>query len=283
MQLLPGPDTTVYALAFAPDGSRLAAAGKDGRAWELDPYGGFRTAHLPAPATCLTYAAGGDLLVGHAAGFAKLDPERFVPGAPMRATSAPTTGLAFLTEKLLAVGTGDRVKPVGGLLMLWDVASGKLRAGALAEPAGVKGVSAAAGRVAWANGSRRVTVWDIAKPDPVHFSLKHVSPGAALSPDGVRVLAGQEWGVAVFDADTRRELWSRREHKGTVSAVAYSPDGHWLASAGRDGSVVLYSPDGRLGRTFAFPGKCYAVAFAPDGLRIAAGGDGGLAVVWDLD
>jgi WD40 repeat protein len=284
VQLLPGPDTTVYALAFRPDGTCLAATGKDGTLWELDPFGETRAAQVPAPGVSLAYSARGELFAGHGNGFARLDPDRFLPGKPAQPTPSQVTGLAFVTESLLAIGTGDRVKPVGGMLMLWDLAAGKVKGMTTAEPTGVKAVAAVAGRVAWVNGGRLLTVWEITRPDPVKFPLKHMAPSVALAPDGSRAIVAQEWGVAVFDASTRRELWSRREHKGTVSTVAYGPDGRWLASAARDGLVVLYDTEGRRGREFAFPGgKCYALAFAPDGLRLAAAGDGATVAVWDLE
>jgi WD40 repeat protein len=68
----------------------------------------------------------------------------------------------------------------------------------------------------------------------------------------------------------------RLRHGNEILAVAFSPDGKWLATAGRDRSVKIWDM-GNGHELLAYPGHDHyvrAVAFSPDGKWIAsAGGD----------
>jgi serine/threonine-protein kinase len=77
-------------------------------------------------------------------------------------------------------------------------------------------------------------------------------------------------------------------HQGWVTALAFSPDRHVLASGGVDGAVRLWSfSQSRLGDQVlprAHRGEVNVLAFAPDGRTLASGGGGmdGWIVLWDL-
>jgi eukaryotic-like serine/threonine-protein kinase len=208
----------VLALAFSPDGQRLACASVDGtlRVWEVSEGKGEVT-----------------------------EPFLTLPGPGDR----PVCSLAFSPDgRCLASGGMDRT------VRVWDVAAG---GGTAAGPLRTQDIGLNVDCVAFSPDGRRlasadagggVCVWDVStgpgeRATPLLSIRGHAGPAAsvAFSPDGRRLAsAGGDGTVTIWEASTGQELLSLRGHAEAVLGVAFSPDGGRLVSAGRDGTVQVW-------------------------------------------
>jgi WD40 repeat protein/serine/threonine protein kinase len=114
----------------------------------------------------------------------------------------------------------------------------------------------------------------------------------AMSPDGQSIAAAKGRSVWIWHAsapDHPVEIQASGEDEKLsnqmVWDVAFSPDGHWLASADWDGSVRLWNlanPHEKVQPLKAHGGAAWAVAFSPDGRTLATGGDDATIKLWNL-
>ena len=112
------------------------------------------------------------------------------------------------------------------------------------------------------------------------------APVTAATPSGRLVAFGSADGtVRLLDPATGRLRTLPRTHTGAITALAFSRDGRWLISAGRDARLVLW--DARRGRALDDvgtdgSGTLAALAVAPDGRTAHSAGRDGRVTTWDL-
>ena len=218
-------------------------------------------------------------------------------------------GVSFSPDsRWLATACQDRI------VRIWEVANGKLvhtLAGHTDEVDRVT-FSADGKRLASVGGKdATVRVWDVTSGAELHC-LKAAgtntggtvrTTSAAFSPDG-RYLASahfveikkdkekeeplapnsgrmtfdvpqiQSGEIKLWDMTTGAEVRTLRGHLDRVMAVAFTPDGKRLASAGEDRTVKFWDPltGAKCSRSAACKSPVVDLAFSPDGRRLAAVG-----------
>jgi WD40 repeat protein len=104
----------------------------------------------------------------------------------------------------------------------------------------------------------------------------------AFAPGGRLLTAHKDGHVCLWDEKSGEHFADLTTHKGVAAAVAVSPDGKWLGSAGWDNMVYLYGPDGRKPpRKILGAQRLNSLAFLPGPeSTLLVGGDEGRVVAW---
>jgi RNA polymerase sigma factor (sigma-70 family) len=195
----------VRAVAFSPDGKRVAAGCQDGKIRVTD-------------------AETGKVI--------------FTPG---RGQGAEIAALAFSPDgKLLARAGGDKLL----LLWDAEKGGRELNrlAGHTGKMTAVK-FSPDGRHLLTAGQDGSACLWDVATGKELRRILvpKGAVLSVAFSPDGRRIAAaGEDGAVRLFDLATGKELATFAAGKKAVNAVAFSPDGTILATGGADGALKLW-------------------------------------------
>jgi WD40 repeat protein/tRNA A-37 threonylcarbamoyl transferase component Bud32 len=105
----------------------------------------------------------------------------------------------------------------------------------------------------------------------------------AWSPDGNRLAsASQDRMVQVQDPATGQHLLSYQGHTNAVCAVAWSPDSTRLVSGSLDGTAQVWGANGAfIGAYRGHSSGVLTVAWSPDGQRIASGDQDGSIQLWE--
>ncbi len=105
----------------------------------------------------------------------------------------------------------------------------------------------------------------------------------AISSNGQYWAAGSRRGEArVWREEGKLLHLAWQAHTDTVRALAFSPDGHTLATGSWDGAIKLWDIEsGALLWTSWFTDNIECLTFAPDGRTLASGGDDATVQLWD--
>jgi WD40 repeat protein len=89
--------------------------------------------------------------------------------------------------------------------------------------------------------------------------------------------------VKLWSFDTHELLATLAGHNAAVSALAFSPDGTYLASAGDEPLIIMWDPKTakQLYQLESHEDKVFALAFSPDGNFLASAGFSNLVIIWD--
>ncbi len=245
-----------YGAAFGAGGRLLAAAGADGAVHVWDAAAGWQE-HVLGGHDGKVYAVafspdGRRIASASADHTVKIwDAETWAELRTLRGHADAVRAVAFDPDgRCVASGGDDK------LVKLWDAATG-------AEERSLSGCPASVRAVAFS-------------PDG-----KRLAAGAAASR---KVLTTDLGEIVVWDRETGQTALTMRGHGGDVRALAYSPDGKRLASAGSDKQLILWEPaTGQevLPIYMAHLNCINSVAYSPDGGRIASASCDGTVLLWD--
>jgi WD40 repeat protein len=280
----------VRAAAFSPDGKTLSVAGADGvvLVWSRRPSGWSDRLDGLQPAPASLAALDNDVLaVAVEKGVSLWRPSSGIVEAVLPDAPSPVVALASAPgSRWLAAccSNGDAV--------VWDV---KQRAGPRKLPTtAVRSLAfSRTGRLATGHEGGSIRFW-VAPHDRGAISgflwergtvKGHEKAILALtfSAGGGLVSAGADGAVKLWDA-SGKEQGALPVQAGAVAAVALSPDGKTLATAGAKLPVRLWSLADRARRKELPPSAKASVAtlaFAPDGKTLVTGGSSGALAFWE--
>ena len=299
---LPGHTRKVFALAFSPDGRGLASAGQDGtvRVWDVAAAREVHTLHGHADTVFVVRLdSDGRLLSGSYDGTVRLWDSR--SGRLLDKLSGPETRVRSLATSADGryLATSSITPPFD--VWLWDLRRGENGFRIEKRPAPLEGHNGPAfglafspdGRsVATAGTDGQVILWESATGRRQGSPL--IRPGsrerawsvAFRPPHGRQLAAGYSGNLVItWDLDSGKERLLTG-HTKDVYAVAYSPDGRWLASASWSEVILWDAETGNPVRKIdGYRGLIWAVAWSPDRplLAVAGGRDGvGTIELWDV-
>jgi WD40 repeat protein len=182
--------------------------------------------------------------------------------------------------------TGD----VGGEFFLWNLDSGASTRIPVEDADGPANIAWSPNHDLLAIGyTYGVVVWDIVSDQPVFRFEGYTSRvrGVAFSPDqtmlatGGEVFLGQEeeLSLALWNLETGTQI-DQTIDVG-ISALAWSPDGKRLASAG--GRMTVWDVDNLSSELFSSPFDAEIIAWSPNSAMLVAGDTVGNIVLWDFE
>jgi WD40 repeat protein/tetratricopeptide (TPR) repeat protein len=269
-------------VAFNPDGKRFASAGGKRGITIYDTATGKEIQKCAEPKgsiAAVAFSPNGELIAsggsiqGAAALFEGL-------GTPPKGTPSKT-----LVQKFAQAIPAALKAPDQGELRLLNAANGKeanVLQGKVA-PVLCLGFSPDGRFLAAGCKDKTVKVWEAASGKPVTTLQGHTDAidGLAFSPDG-KELASVGAELKVWDTASWKEAW-KREDIGGGNAVAFSPDGHYLAVGCWDHTVKVLDASRQIVHTLrAHDLSVKAIAFCPDGRRLASAGRDKTVRIWEL-
>jgi WD40 repeat protein len=285
--------------ALSADGEFAAAAdGEAGAAlWSLksgervravEKFDGFVTALAFAPDR--TSLAGGDA-AGQVRVCALVDG---LCGPPIGAFEGEAVALAYTPDGKTLAGAGK-----DGSVKFWSFPGGKLeREHQSSKWWGVSAIAVSPDAKLFALVGAEdnfIPVCDARTGQcPEKFASERALTSVAFSAEGATAITGgcaemqgaacKAGEVILWSVASQKPLKTLAAHGGAVTAVAFSPDNSYFASAASDGSVVLWSPvaDGPVMIFDSLESSVTNLVFAADGALLVARAENGKIAVWPL-
>ncbi|RRT67041.1 hypothetical protein B296_00010022 [Ensete ventricosum] len=119
--------------------------------------------------------------------------------------------------------------------------------------------------------------------------LEYAVTTSAISPDGTEAVVGAEDGklhIYSISGDTLTEEAVLEKHRGTITAICYSPDASMFASADSNREAVVWDRESRevkLKNMLYHTARINCLAWSPDNQLVATGSLDTSVIVYELD
>jgi WD40 repeat protein len=301
-KLTKGHKRAIVSVAYSPDGKHVASSNpfEPICLWDVASAKVVSRFEQQQSGMCLKFSADGKTLAsGSMDGSVRLwDVKTTEELKSLTGYRGWVNGVTFSPDgKTLALAGAD-----SQVVHRWEVAT----ASALEAPDGHQGqVYAlafspngkilATGGGDWHDNDQNIHLWDVATGKELKRLTGHQGRIYCLqfSPDGKLLVSGSEKEVdfRVWDLQTGKEVrgWQRKTKEaaegfeGRSSAVAFSQDGKWLASAHDQGTLLLWSVAAATEvRSFkGHEGLIHSIALSPGGKHLLSGGIDRTVRLWE--
>jgi WD40 repeat protein len=281
-----GHRDSIFAVAWSPDGTRLASAGIDKtvQIWDAET---------------------GKTILGYRRHASLVNALAWSPDSTKVASASAdkTVHIGEVATKKPLLTYSDHAKEVYTLIWLpdgarlvsagneprvqvWDAATGKTLLTYKGHSNWVAALACSPDGtgIASASADGTVQLWEVATGRLIRTHSGHTGAVSAVawSPDSMKIAsAGSEQTVQVWEAATGNLLYTYTGHATGANALAWSPDSTRLASAGADIQVWEATTGTLLCAYSGHTDAVRALAWSPDGSRIASGSTDSTVHIWE--
>ncbi|KAF7971793.1 hypothetical protein HWV62_19927 [Athelia sp. TMB] len=281
-----GHTNAVWAVAYSPNGKRIASASHDGTIWVRDTETGeavgapFR-GHTAAIRSIAYSPSGHHIVSGSEDGTVRVwDSETGeAVGSPLKHNGEVACVTYSRDGKYIISGSYDDT------ICMWDAETGE------ATETLIKGTFFAyspEGSHIVSDRGATLSIWDVGTGGAVGASLEGHRDQincVVYSPDGTLIAScSMDNTIRLWNVETRQAVGVLEGHINAVVSVAFSPDGAHLVSGSEDKTIRVWNV--KAGKPAGAPleghaDAVYSVAYSPDGTHIVSGSEDGTVRVWD--